>query len=65
MQSILSQEKCFAALNGEVSIYAPLIEAEKTKMVAKAKNVIILCLKDKVIREIVRNKIAASIYTKI
>lgn len=60
MQVILTQEKCVEALNGETSIHACLTRAKKTEMMDKAKSEIIMCFRDKVLREVSRGEIVAS-----
>lgn len=54
MQAILTQEKCIVALKSETSMSAQLTKVENTEMVDKARSVIILCLEDKNLREVVR-----------
>lgn len=38
---------------------------EKTKMIDKVQNVIILCLRDKVLREVAKEKTPATMWTKL
>lgn len=56
---MLTQEKCIKALKGEASILARIIEVEKTKMTSKVMSAFILCIKNKVLREMVREKFMA------
>lgn len=55
MQAILTQEKCIKAFKSEESMTAHLTQTEKNEMVDKAMIVIILCLEDKVLREVTRD----------
>ena len=57
MQKKLIQDKCIDALKGEESMHARLSKEEKTEMVDKARSTIILCLMDKVLREVTWEKI--------
>lgn len=56
---MLTQEKCIKTLKGEASIPARIIEVEKTKMTGKVMSAFILCIKNKVLREMVREKFKA------
>lgn len=58
-------KKCIEAFKGEESIYASLIEVEKTKKVNKVRSVIILCLWDKVIRKVFKEKNPALMWEKL
>lgn len=59
MQEILTHLKC--VMKDEASMHAYLTQAKKTMMVDKARSAITLCLKNKVLREVTRKKIASSI----
>lgn len=54
--------KCIEALKGETSMSAHLTKVEKKEMVDKARSIIILCLRNKIIREVVKEKISASMW---
>ena len=56
MQAILIQEKCIDALKSETLMTTGLTQVQKTEMVDKARSVIILCLGDKVLREVTMDK---------
>jgi len=60
LQAVLIQKKCEKALKGEAALWVPMTEAEKTKMVDKARSVIVLCLGDKVLRDVAKEPLAAS-----
>lgn len=65
MQQVLTQERCIEALKGEVSMFFRQTQVEKTEMVDKVRRAIILCLRDKVLRKVDREKTAASMLEKI
>lgn len=54
MQVVLIQQRCIEVLKGDALMPETLTQAEKTRMVDKAKSVIILCLRDKLLREVAR-----------
>ena len=56
MQALFIQEKCIDALKSEVLMNVSLTQVQKTEMVDKARSVIILCLGDKVLREVTRDE---------
>jgi len=56
MQAVLTQQKCVEALKGEAAMPANLTQAEKREMIDKAKSAIVLCLGDKVLRDIARDR---------
>ena len=65
MEAILIQQKCVEVLKGEAKMAATLSQAEKTEMIDKARSAIILCLGDKVLREVTREKTAEDMWTKL
>ena len=65
MQAVLTQQKCVEALKGEAAMPANLTQAEKRKMIDKAKSAIVLCLKDKFLRDVAREPTATSMWAKM
>ena len=65
MRAILIQQKCVEALKGEAQMPAHLTPVEKTEMNDKAVSAIILCLGDKVLREVSRETTAVSMWNKL
>ena len=65
MEAILIQQGCDKALKGESNMPLTLMQEEKKSMIDKAKSVIILCLGDKALREVAREKTAAGIWAKL
>lgn len=65
MQAVLTQQKCVEALKGEAAMPAHLTQAEKREMIDKAKSAIVLCLGDKVLRDVAREATAASMWAKL
>ena len=64
MEVVLIQQKCEKALKGVGALPVTKSRAEKTKMVDKARSAIVLCLGDKVLREVVKEPTAASMWSK-
>ncbi|PNX76788.1 ubiquitin-protein ligase [Trifolium pratense] len=60
MRTILIQQMCVEALNGEAQMSVHMTPTEMTKMNDKTVSVIILCLRDKVLREVTRETIVVS-----
>jgi len=65
MEAVLIQQKCEKALKGEGALSVTMSRTEKTKMVDKARSVIVLCLGDKVLREVAKEPTAASKWEKL
>ncbi|KAK2370053.1 hypothetical protein QL285_083139 [Trifolium repens] len=65
MRAILTHNKCVEALKGVTQMSATLSNAEKTEMDEKALSSIILCLGDKVLREVARETSAAAMWSKL
>ena len=65
MEAVLIQQKCEKALKGEGSLPVTMSRAEKTEMVDKARSAIVLCLGDKVLREVTKEPTAASMWAKL
>ncbi|MCI81775.1 glutamate receptor 3.6, partial [Trifolium medium] len=65
MRVILTQQKCVEALRGESQMPANLSAEDKTEMNDKAVSAIILCLGDKVLREVARETSAVRMWTKL
>ncbi|WJX32957.1 hypothetical protein P8452_21220 [Trifolium repens] len=61
MRALLTHNKCVEALKGVTQISATLSNAEKTEMDEKALSSIILCLGDKVLREVARETSTAQL----
>ena len=64
MEAVLIHQKCEKTLKGEGALPVTMSRAENTKMVDKAKSVIVLCLGDKVLREVGKEPTAASMWSK-
>lgn len=65
MQEILTQQKCVKALKDDATMPTILTRSEKTEMIDEIKSTIILCLKDKVLREVTNEKITMAMWTKL
>ena len=65
MEAILIQQGCDEALKGESNMSPTLMHVEKKSMINKARSVIILCLGDKALREVAKEKTAAGIWAKL
>ncbi|WVY90035.1 hypothetical protein V8G54_035549 [Vigna mungo] len=65
MEAILIQQGCDEALKGESRMSGTMTQEEKKKMGDKARSAIILCLGDKVLREVAKEKTAAEIWAKL
>ncbi|MCI75641.1 glutamate receptor 3.6, partial [Trifolium medium] len=65
MRAILVQQKCVEVLKGLSQMPAHLSAEEKTVMNDKAVSVIILCLGDKVLREVARETSTVLLWTKL
>jgi len=64
MQAVLGQRKCVEALMGEAEMATTLKQAEKRVMIDKANSDIVLCLGDKVLRDVTREATATSMWAK-
>jgi len=62
---VLIQQKCEKTLKGDGTLPVTMSRAEKTEMVDKARSVIVLCLGDKVLREVPKEPNAASMWSKL
>jgi len=60
MEAVLIQQKWEKVLKGEGSLPVTMSRAEKIEMVDKARRAIVLCLGDKVLREVAKEPTAAS-----
>jgi len=65
MEAVLIQQKCAKALKGEDVLLVTMSQAEETEMVDMAKSVIVLCLGDKVLRDVAKELTATSIWSKL
>nr|KYP64673.1 Retrovirus-related Pol polyprotein from transposon TNT 1-94 [Cajanus cajan] len=65
MEAILIQQGCAEAIKGEEKMSSSLTQKEKTNMIEKARSAIILCLGDKALREVAREKTAAAMWLKL
>lgn len=63
MEAILIQEKCAQALKDEGALLVTMSQAEKTEMTFKARSDIVLCLEDKVLRDVAKEPTAAWIWS--
>jgi len=64
MEAVLIHQKCKKALKGEGVLSVTMSRAEKTEMVDKARRAIVLCLGNKVLREVGKEPTAASMWSK-
>ena len=64
MEVVLIQQKCEKALKGEGALPVTMSRAEKIEMVDKAKSAIVLCLGDKVLREVPKEPTATLMRSK-
>jgi len=64
MEAVLIQQSCEKALKGESVLPVTMSRAEKTEMVDKARSAIVLCLGDKVLREVAKEPTATSMWSK-
>jgi len=64
MESVLIQQKCSQALKGNGALLVTMSQAEKTKMVDMARSAIVLCLRDQVLRDVVKESTAESMWSK-
>ncbi|MCI71511.1 cytochrome P450, partial [Trifolium medium] len=65
MKAVLAHNKCVEALKGEAQMPAILSVAEKSEMNDKADSAIILCLGDKVLREVAKETNDAAMWAKL
>ncbi|KOM55736.1 hypothetical protein LR48_Vigan10g162800 [Vigna angularis] len=65
MEAILIQQGCDEALKGELNMGVGMSQEEKKRMIDKARSAIILCLGDKALREVAKEKTAAGIWAKL
>ena len=65
MEAVLTQQKCLEALRGEAAMPAHLTQVEKQEMIAKARSSIVLCLGDKVLRDVAKETSAAAMWTNL
>ena len=57
--------KCEKALKGEGTLPVTMSRAEKIEMMDKARSAIVLCLGDKVLREVAKEPTATSMWAKL
>jgi len=65
IEAVLIQQKCEKALKGEGVLPVTMSQAEKTEMMDKARSLIVLCLRDKVLRDVAKETTAASLWSKL
>jgi len=65
VSSCFDTKKCEKALKGEGVLSVTMSQAEKTEMVDKARGVIVLCLRDKVLRDVAKEPTTASMRSKL
>ena len=64
MEAVLIQQRCEKALKGGGTLPVTMSRVEKTGMVDKATSAIVLCLGDKIWREVAKEPTAASMWSK-
>ena len=65
MEAVLIQQKCEKALKGEGALPVTMSQAEKTEMVDMTMSSIVLCLRDKVLRDIEKEPTVTSMWSKL
>jgi len=65
MQPVLIQQKCEKALKGEGALQATMTQEENTEMMDKARSAIVLCLGDKVLRDVTKEPTATSMWSNL
>jgi len=61
----LNSTKCVEALKGEVALPAIMSLADKTDIMNKARRLIVLCFKDKVLREVMKDTTVAVTWSRL
>jgi len=64
MEAVLIQQKCEKTLKGDGALPVTMSRVENTEMVDKAMSAIVLCLGNKVLREVAKKPTAASMWSK-
>jgi len=64
MEAVLIHQKCEKTLKGEGALPVTMSRAEKTEMVDKTRSAIVLCLGDKVLKEVTKEPTVASTWSK-
>ena len=64
MKAVLIQQKCEKALKGESALPVTMSQAKKIEMMDKARSAIVLCLGDKVLRDVAKEPTATSMWSK-
>ena len=65
MEAILIQQNCEKDLKGEGALSVTMSREEKIEMVDKARSVVVLCLGDKVLREVAKGPTATLMWSKL
>jgi len=65
MEAILIQQKCEKALKGEGVLPVTMSRVDKTEMVDKVRSAIVLCLGDKLLRDVEKEPTATSMWLKL
>src|SRR3954467_13461592 len=65
MKALLVQQGCLEALKGEAAMNVALTAAEKTTMIEKAHNTILLSLGEKVLRQVSKETTTLGLWTKL
>jgi len=65
MQTILIQQRCTEALKGETGLSTTISQAKKIEMVDKASSAIVMCLRDKVLREVAKETTVTMMCTRL
>jgi len=63
MQAVLIQQKCEKPLKGEGVLLVTMTQAEKNEMVDRVRSAIVLCLGDKLLRDVAKELTAASMWS--
>jgi len=65
MQVILIQQKCVQALKEKAVFFVTMSQAKKTEIVDKVMSVIVLCLRDKGLRDVAKQATTTSMWVKL
>jgi len=65
METMLIQQMCEKALMGEGALPVTMSQAKKTEMVDNVRSAIVLCLGDKVLRDVAKEPTATSMWSKL
>ena len=65
MGALLIQQKCEKALKDECALPVTMSQAKKIEMMDKARSAIVLCLRDKVLRDVAKEPTMTSMWSKL